>query len=135
MEIKKEEPLELWELLEILEKRRNAKKQFETVEQRRVYEYATKATKLNKEDALELLKKLMNRYKLPKKIAIQLVDILPLTLEELEPFIIQLEDEDLIPEEQEERDKLLSDLLTELRQYMDKARSLVEEEEKNSENM
>ena len=132
MEVEKEEPLELWEVKELLEKRRGDKKQFEITEQRRVYEYATEAVKLSEEDAKELLNTLTKKFKIPKIIAVQLTDVLPLTLEELEPFLPQLE-EHFTFENVEERREFEKKLLDELRKYQDKARTLISSEEEESE--
>jgi len=125
MEVEREEPLELWEVLELLEKRKGDKPQFDTTDQRKVYEYAKEAAKLEKKDALELLNILMKKFHLPKKIAIQMVDVLPLTAQEIEPFIVQLEEEMKL-ESKEEKDALMSEILSILREYADKAKSLAE---------
>ncbi|MGQ4890950.1 MAG: hypothetical protein ACP6IP_00495 [Candidatus Njordarchaeia archaeon] len=127
----KEEPLELWELAEILEKRRDKKKQFETVEQRRTYEYALEAVRLPKEDAINLLNKLTKDFKIPKKIAAQLVDVFPLTATELEPFIVQLEEAGVF-ESKEERSELESQIINEFKKYMDKVKVFIEEEEEKN---
>jgi len=132
MEIIEEEPLEFWEVKKLLDKRRNGKDQFDRFEQRRVYEYITEAVKLDEKDAEELLNTLLNKFKLPKKIAIQIVDVVPLSIAELTPFIKQLEDEkgEL---SLEEKNKLIEELLLELKKYEDKAKSLVREEEEKIE--
>lgn len=132
MEIINEEPLELWEVKKLLEKRKGGKDQFDRFEQRRVYEYIVEVTKLDDKNAKELLKTLTEKLNLPKKIAVQIVDVLPLSRAELTPFIKQIEEEkgELSPEE---KNKLVEELIGELKKYKEKARSLVEEIKEKSE--
>ena len=80
-----------------------------------------------------MLKELIDNVHIPKIIAVQLVDILPITIDELEPFLQQIElyrDETLPKEERETLTKKLLDIL---REYWKKAKpltSIISEEEK-----
>ena len=131
MEVEKEEPLEYWEVAKLLEKRKGDQQKFDTTDQRRVYEFVTTAARLDKDDAEKLLKELVEDLKIPKDIAVQMVYILPLTMQELEPFLKQLETKegfDNILENRETRDEFIRNLLDVLKKYEEKAKVLIEEE-------
>ena len=125
-DIIEEKPLTLWEVIDILEKRKHGE-HWETTDQRRTYEYAMKMVKLSKEDAENLLNILMEKFKIPRIIAVQMVNILPVTLDELDPFLKQL-DEIGVKLEEEKREKFIRELLEVLRDYWKKARKIIEEE-------
>ncbi len=153
MEVIKEEPLSLWEVIKVLEKRRGDKEYWDKTDQRRVYEYAQKIVKLDHDDAMELLKILTKDFGIPKIIAVQIVNLLPVTINELEPLFQLVVDvvskarieknlADYIPyldqlkefaerlEKKEEREKLTKRLLNILRKYWKKA---IEKQEATSE--
>ncbi|MCD6490873.1 MAG: hypothetical protein ACP6IQ_05320 [Candidatus Njordarchaeia archaeon] len=133
MEIEHEEPLMLWDIIKLLKKRKGDADYWDIADQRRTYEYAINKVRLNEDDARELLKELIDNVHIPKIIAVQLVDILPITIDELEPFLQQIElyrDETLPKEERETLTKKLLDIL---REYWKKAKpltSIISEEEK-----
>jgi len=133
LEIEHEEPLMLWDIIKLLKKRKGDADYWDIADQRRTYEYAINKVRLNEDDARELLKELIDNVHIPKIIAVQLVDILPITIDELEPFLQQIElyrDETLPKEERETLTKKLLDIL---REYWKKAKpltSIISEEEK-----
>jgi len=147
-----EKPLLLWEVIKILEKRRGSSQHWDKADQRKVYEYASKFYKLELEDALELLNILVEKFNIPRVIAVQLVDTLPVTLDELEPFFKELEDivqhakvykagelpqfikevidfsEKFNGMTKDQRENFVRDLLDALRMYWEKSRKIVEVE-------
>ena len=133
LEIEHEEPLMLWDIIKLLKKRKGDADYWDIADQRRTYEYAINKVRLNEDDARKLLKELIDNVHIPKIIAVQLVDILPITIDELEPFLQQIElyrDETLPKEERETLTKKLLDIL---REYWKKAKpltSIISEEEK-----
>ena len=133
MEIEHEEPLMLWDIIKLLKKRKGDADYWDIADQRRTYEYAINKVRLNEDDARELLKELIDNVHIPKIIAVQLVDILPITIDELEPFLQQIElyRDETLPKE--EREALTKKLLDMLREYWKKAKpltSIISEEEK-----
>ncbi len=85
-------PLILWEVKKMLEKRKGGSSQWDKADQRRVYEHADKFNRLDMDDALGLLNKLINEYKLPRVIAVQIVDTLPVTIDELDVIFKAIEE-------------------------------------------
>ncbi|MHA1664316.1 MAG: hypothetical protein ACTSVW_00585 [Candidatus Njordarchaeales archaeon] len=133
MEIEHEEPLMLWDIIKLLKKRKGDADYWDIADQRRTYEYAINKVRLNEDDARKLLKELIDNVHIPKIIAVQLVDILPITIDELEPFLQQIElyRDETLPKE--EREALTKKLLDMLREYWKKAKpltSIISEEEK-----
>ncbi|MHA1617577.1 MAG: hypothetical protein ACTSX9_09750 [Candidatus Njordarchaeales archaeon] len=131
-DIVEEIPLTLWEVVELLEKRKK-NKHWESTDQRRVYEYATQMAKLSKEDSEKLLKTLISQFNISRIIAVQIVNILPVTIEELEPFLKQLEKRG-VKLEGEKREKFLRELLGVLREYWKRSKEVTEEEESEETN-
>ncbi len=131
-DIVEEIPLTLWEVVELLEKRKK-NKHWESTDQRRVYEYATQMAKLSKDDSEKLLKTLISQFNIPRIIAVQIVNILPVTIEELEPFLKQLEKRG-VKLEGEKREKFLRELLGVLREYWKRSKEVTEEEESEETN-
>jgi len=129
--ILEEVPLTLWELIDLLEKRRKGK-HWESTDQRRTYEYATSIVKLSKEDSEQLLNILLNKFKIPRIVAVQLVNVLPVTVDELEPFLKQIEKIGG-KLESEEREKFVRELLSVLREYWKKSKAVLEEKEEEEE--
>jgi len=133
LEIEHEEPLMLWDIIKLLKKRKGDADYWDIADQRRTYEYAINKVRLNEDDARKLLKELIDNVHIPKIIAVQLVDILPITIDELEPFLQQIElyRDETLPKE--EREALTKKLLDMLREYWKKAKpltSIISEEEK-----
>lgn len=117
MEVIEEKPLLLWDVIKLLEKRKGDKDKWEKTEQRRVYDYAKLIVKLPEDKARELYEKLTNELKIPEIIAVQIVDILPLTINEVEPFIRQLVERENIELTKEEEEKLVEEILKLTRTY------------------
>lgn len=85
-------PLILWEVKKMLEKRRGNASQWDKADQRRVYEHANKFSRLGIDDALELLNRLINENNLPRVIAAQITDILPITISEMDAILKAIEE-------------------------------------------
>jgi len=117
LEVIEEKPLLLWDVIKLLEKRKGDKDKWEKTEQRRVYDYAKLIVKLPEDKARELYEKLTNELKIPEIIAVQIVDILPLTINEVEPFIRQLVERENIELTKEEEEKLVEEILKLTRTY------------------
>lgn len=82
----------LWEVKKMLEKRKGVSAQWDKADQRRVYEHADKFSRLSMDDALELLNKLIKEHKVPRVVAAQITDLLPVTLEELDTIFKAIEE-------------------------------------------
>jgi len=87
-----EVPLILWEVKRMLEKRKGDASQWDKADQRRVYEHADKFNRLEIDDALELLDKLINKNNIPRVIAAQITDTLPVTIDELDAIFKAIEE-------------------------------------------
>ena len=87
-----EVPLILWEVKRMLEKRKGDASQWDKADQRRVYEHADKFNRLEIDDALELLDKLINENNIPRVIAAQITDTLPVTIDELDAIFKAIEE-------------------------------------------
>lgn len=106
MKIQRNEILTFQEVLTWLKKRRGESKWWATSDQREIASYVEQHKKLNKEMSQKLLKKLTDDIGIPKDIAIQIVNILPLTIDEVSPLIDQLQkEEDLSKDEIEAKTK------------------------------
>jgi len=139
----------LWEVIKILEKRKGTNQYWDKADQRKVYDYANKLVKLNYDDALKLLSILENEFNCPRIVAVELIDVLPVTFEELDLIIKEIDKisnsykftEKNIPKyvqdiieyanflesmEKEEREKYVLKLLDLLREYQKKARKIVQ---------
>ena len=110
MEVVEEKPLLLWDVIKLLEKRKGKRDKWEKTEQRRVYDYAKLIVKLPEDKARELYEKLIDELKIPEIVAVQIVDILPLTINEVEPFIKQLMERESIELTKEEEEKLIEEV-------------------------
>ncbi len=156
MSVTNEQPLIPWEVKKILEKRRGGSSQWDKADQRRVYEHADKFYKLDMDDALELLNKLIKEYEIPRVVAVQIVDILPVTLDELDIIFKAIEEishqarlqkESEIPNyvkeillffeklekmEKNEKEAFQGELLELVRKYWKKARRLTERSSKEA---
>lgn len=117
MEVVEEKPLLLWDVIKLLEKRKGKRDKWEKTEQRRVYDYAKLIVKLPEDKARELYEKLIDELKIPEIVAVQIVDILPLTINEVEPFIKQLMERESIELTKEEEEKLIEEVLKLTRTY------------------
>lgn len=106
MKIRKEEALTLQELLYWLEKRKGEQKWWATSDQRDLATYAEQYSKLSEERSKKFLRMLTEDIELPREIAVQIVRILPLVIDEVDPFIQQLkEDGEWTREELQEKTK------------------------------
>ena len=152
-----EKPLLLWEVIKILEKRRGKSSHWDKTDHRKVYEYANRFIKLEFDDALELLNLLTGKFKLPRIVAVQFVDILPITIEELEPFFeeiqrvsesIKTRNKEELPQylrevlefsdkleemDKDAREEFIRNLIEVFREYWKKARKIVTIEEEKKE--
>ena len=79
----KEKLLSLPEVKEILESLGENLDQF----QRRTLDYATKFSKIDAKSAKELIKRLVEEYELEEEEAIQIVNCMPESIEELRTFL------------------------------------------------
>lgn len=144
-----EKPLTLWEVIRILEKRKGKSQHWDKADQRKVYEYANKFYKLDENNARELLDILTEKFNLPRAIAVQIIDILPVTLEELELIFAELVEiyqhvkvskemeispflkeviifaENFNKLEKEKQDELIKKIIDILREYWSKARKII----------
>ncbi|NIQ05788.1 MAG: hypothetical protein GWO20_08715 [Candidatus Korarchaeota archaeon] len=106
MKIRKEEALTLQELLYWLEKRKGGQKWWATSDQRDLATYAEQYSKLSEERSKKFLRMLTEDVGLPREIAVQIVRIIPLVIDEVDPFIQQLkEDREWTREELQEKTK------------------------------
>ncbi len=79
----KEKVLTLPEVKEILESLEESLDQF----QRRTLDYATKFSKIDAKSAKELIKRLVDEHGLEKEEAIQIINCMPESIEELRTFL------------------------------------------------
>lgn len=84
LEIIEERLITLSELKEILEEREDEL----DILQRRVLDYAKKFTKIDAKKARELYDKLVSKYRLEKREAIQIINSMPKSIEELRVFLM-----------------------------------------------
>lgn len=115
MKITEKKPLTLQELLSWLKKRRGESKWWATSDQREIASYAEQYVKLDEASSEKLLKKLTKGVKLPREVAVQIVNTLPLVIDEVSPFIQQLKrEQDLSPNEQNEKTKKILQITREI---------------------
>lgn len=115
MKIKKETPLDYQELLRWLKKRRGESKWWATSDQREIAAHAEQYSKLNEERSEKLLKRLTDEIELPKEIAVQIVNTLPLVIDEVDPFLQQLKrKKELSSEEVKQKTKQILEITREL---------------------
>jgi len=94
-----EKPLLLAEVKEFLEKRKAGKKKFDRAIHERLYDYCKRFVKLPRDKAMLLLQKLLEikiqvgkrELQIPMEVACDIVNVLPRSREELEPFLAFLE--------------------------------------------
>jgi len=82
-------PLTFHEVAELLEKLSGGEGSFRRSTQRRVYEYVQKFLFSTKEE-IERIINALEKLDIPRKIAIQIAYLLPISREELKPFFSQM---------------------------------------------